>query len=269
MDSPILIIGESGTGKDVLAEIIHHHSSQRDKPLIKMNCGTIPPGLMDKELFETANKGILFLDEIDKMPLSSQEKLLRFLDEGRQSNVRNNLRIIAGTSQNLETMAADNRFNKNFYYRLKVIPFHLPPLRDRKDCILPLIFHYLNFFCGKFKKNGPLGLSPNAADTLEKYTYPGNVRELINICERLVVMTDREKIHTRHLPQSLMNSAGYETLFKDLQASELSHREMMETFEKQLLKNVMTKHKTQLKAANVLGLNQSTIARKLQRYNQA
>lgn len=290
VDSSVLILGESGTGKGVIAELIHYHSKRRDKPMIKLNCGTIPESLVESELFgykkgaftgadknkagrfEIADKGILFLDEIAEVPLSSQVKLLRFLEDGCLSRIgettskRVNVRIIAATNQNLEAMVADKTFRQDLYYRLKVIPILLPPLRNRKACILPLISHYLNYFCEKHEIQGPITLSPNAANTLEAYAYPGNIRELINLCERLVVMKEGNKIHSRDLPQSLMDSAEYETLFKEVQTQELSFREMMETFERQILKNVMETHLTQSKAAKVLGLNQSTIARKLQKY---
>jgi PAS domain S-box-containing protein len=290
VDSSVLILGESGTGKGVIAELIHYHSKRRDKPMIKLNCGNIPESLVDSELFgykkgaftgadknkagrfEMADKGILFLDEIAEVPLASQVKLLRFLEDGCLSRVgettskRVNVRIIAATNQNLEAMVADKRFRQDLYYRLKVIPILLPPLRNRNACILPLVSHYLNFFCEKHGIEGPVTLSRNAANTLEGYSYPGNIRELINLCEQLVVMTEGNKIHSRDLPQSLMNSAEYDTLFKDVQTRELSFREMMETFERQILKNVMETHLTQSKAARALGLNQSTIARKLQKY---
>jgi PAS domain S-box-containing protein len=290
VDSSVLILGESGTGKGVIAELIHYHSKRRDKPMIKLNCGNIPESLVESELFgykkgaftgadknkagrfEIADKGILFLDEIAEVPLASQVKLLRFLEDGCLSRVgettskRVNVRIIAATNQNLEAMVADKTFRQDLYYRLKVIPILLPPLRNRKACILPLISHYLNYFCEKHGIEGPIILSRNAANTLETYAYPGNIRELINLCERLVVMKEGNKIHSKDLPQSLMDSAKYETLFKEVQTQELSHREMMETFERQILKNVMETHLTQSKAARALGLNQSTIARKLQKY---
>ncbi len=290
VDSSVLILGESGTGKGVIAELIHHHSKRRDKPMIKLNCGTIPESLVESELFgykkgaftgadknkagrfEIADKGILFLDEIAEVPLTSQVKLLRFLEDGCLSRIGEtkskqiDVRIIAATNQNLDAMVAKKTFRQDLYYRLKVIPILLPPLRNRKACILPLISHYLNFFCKKHGFQGPITLSSNAADTLEAYAYPGNIRELINLCERLVVMKEGNKIYSKDLPQSLMDSAEYDTLFKEVQTRDLSFREMMETFERQILKNVMETHVTQSKAAKALGLNQSTIARKLQRY---
>ncbi|MCD4719943.1 MAG: sigma 54-interacting transcriptional regulator [Desulfobacula sp.] len=290
VDSSVLILGESGTGKGMIAEMIHYHSNRRDKPMIRLNCGTIPESLVESELFgykkgaftgadknkagrfEVADKGILFLDEIAELPLSSQVKLLRFLEDGHLSRIGDtaskkvNVRIIAATNQNLEKMVADKTFRQDLYYRLKVIPLHLPSLRDRKECILPLISHYIKYFCKKHKIKGPIKLTNNAGDAMEKYAYPGNVRELINICERLVVMNENNKIHYNDLPHSVMDSAKNDNLFTDIHDKGLSLREMMTTFEKQILKDIMNKHLTQSKAAKVLGLNQSTIARKLQKY---
>jgi len=290
VDSSVLILGESGTGKGVIAEMIHYHSKRRAKPMIRLNCGTIPEPLVESELFgckkvaftgadknkagrfEVADKGILFLDEIAELPLSSQVKLLRFLEDGYLSRIGDtaskkvNVRIIAATNQNLEKMVTDKTFRQDLYYRLKVIPIHLPPLRNRKECILPLISHYMKFFCQKHKIKGPIKLTANAGDAMEKYAYPGNVRELINICERLVVMSENNRIHHHNLPHSVMDSAKNDTLFTDLHDKNLSFHEMMAAFEKQILKDTINEHLTQSKAAKVLGLNQSTIARKLQKH---
>lgn len=291
VDSPVLILGESGTGKGILAEMIHYHSNRRDKPLIRLNCASIPEALMESELFgykkgafsgadkdkagsvEMADKGVLFLDEISNIPLASQAKLLGFFEEGcldrsgETADKQVNVRMIASTSENLEALVTEKAFRQDLYYRLKVIPIHLPPLRNRKACILPLISYYLKYFSKKQGINGPITLSKNAANTLEEYAYPGNIRELINLCERLVVMNEKNHIRSRDLPQSLTDSAGYEALFKEVETQTLSHREMMEIFERQIIKNAMDRHQTQSKAAKVLGLNQSTIARKLHKHH--
>jgi len=290
VNSSVLILGESGTGKGIIAETIHYHSNRREKPMIRLNCGAIPESLVESELFgykkgaftgadrnkagrfEMADKGILFLDEIAELPLSSQVKLLRFLEDGYLSRIgettskKVNVRIIAATNQNLENMVADKTFRQDLYYRLNVIPIHLPPLRNRKECVLPLISYYIKYFCKKYKIKGSIKLTHNAGNALEKYAYPGNVRELINICERLVVMNDNNEIHYKNLPHSVMDSPKHDNLFMDLHDKGLSLREMMTTFEKQILKNIMNEHLTQSKAAKILGLNQSTIARKLQKH---
>lgn len=290
-DSSVLILGESGTGKGVVAQMIHYHSKRRDKPLITLNCGTIPEPLVESELFgykkgaftgaskdkpgrfEIADKGILFLDEIAELPLASQVKLLRFLEDGHLSRVGEtnskqvDVRIIAATNRDLKAMVADKSFRQDLYYRLKVIPIRLPPLRDRKECILPLIAHYLGHFSRKHQISGSIVLDSNAADILEKYPYPGNVRELINICERLVVMNENNRIECRDLPQSILNSQPPANRMMRLQNKGLTFRDVMEDFEKKLLQDTMDEHLTQSRAAKVLGLNQSTIARKLQKHN--
>ncbi len=290
VNSNVLVLGESGTGKGVIAEMIHFHSKQCNTPMIKLNCGTIPDALVESELFgyrkgaftgadrnkagrfEMADKGILFLDEIGELPLASQVKILRFLEDGYLSRIgdtaskRVDVRIIAATNQNLEEMVSEKKFRKDLYYRLNVIPIHLPPLRMRRACILPLISHYMNYFCKKHGVNGRITLGSRAKSTLENYAYPGNVRELINICERLVVMNESTTIHYTDLPRNVVGSTEHDGLIMDMQSRGDSLREMMDAFERQILKNTMAEHLTQAKAAKVLGLNQSNIARKLQKH---
>jgi len=286
----VLLLGESGTGKELVANAIHYNSLRGGKPLVKVNCAALPENLIEAELFgyekgaftganrtkagkfEMADKGILFLDEIAELPLSSQVKLLRFLEDGYLSKIgettskKIKARVIAATNQDLEKMVAAKTFRKDLYYRLKVIPLRLPPLRKRKECILPLISHYLKYFSKKYHIKGTISLTGNAADTLEKYTYPGNVRELINMCERLVVMNGNNKIRCKDLPHSIMESINKNNLSMDLHNKGLSWRDMIEAFEKQILKKVMAEHLTQSKAAKILSINQSTIARKLEKY---
>ncbi|NOX32398.1 MAG: PAS domain-containing protein [Deltaproteobacteria bacterium] len=290
VDSTVLITGESGTGKGVIAEMIHNYSKRRGKPMIRLNCGAIPDTLVESELFgykkgaftgankgkpgrfEMADNGILFLDEIAELPLSSQVKLLRFLEDGSLSRIggttskKVNVRILAATNQDLKAMVDNKTFRQDLYYRLKVIPIHLPPLRERKNCILPLVSHHLDYFSKKFDVKKTITLTSKAADALEAYAFPGNVRELINVCERLVVLNENNKIQYKDLPKSITDSAKHDNLIMDLKNKGLSFREMVETFEKQVLKDIMNEHLTQSKAAMVLGLNQSTIARKLQKY---
>ncbi len=290
VDANVIIFGESGTGKDVIAEVIHYYSKQRDKPMIKLNCGAIPDSLVESELFgykkgaftgaekdkpgrfEMADNGILFLDEISELPLSSQVKLLRFLEDGHISRIgettskKIKVRIIAATNQDLEKMVTAKTFRKDLYYRLKVIPLYLPSLRNRQECIMPLILHYLKYFSKKYQIKGTLSLTDNTSEALEKYTYPGNIRELINMCERLVVMNENSKISRKDLPLSVMESINKNNLSMDSNHKRLSWREMIESFEKQLLKRAMDEHRTQSKAAKILGINQSTIARKLKKF---
>ncbi len=290
VNSNVLVLGESGTGKGVIAEMIHFHSKQCNTPMIKLNCGTIPDALVESELFgykkgaftgadrnkagrfEMADKGILFLDEIGELPLASQVKILRFLEDGYLSRIGDtasrkvDVRIIAATNQNLEEMVAEKKFRKDLYYRLNVIPLNLPPLRMRRACILPLISHYMNYFCKKHGFKGRISLDSRAKRTLENYAYPGNVRELINICERLVVMNESNTIQYKDLPHNVVGATEHDGLLMDMQTRGSSLREMMDAFERQILEKTMAEHLTQSKAAKVLGLNQSNIARKLQKH---
>ncbi|MCA1788138.1 MAG: sigma 54-interacting transcriptional regulator, partial [Desulfobacteraceae bacterium] len=177
VDSSVLILGESGTGKGVIADLIHKYSSRADHPMIKINCGSIPETLVESELFgyekgaftgaghkgkpgkfETGDKGIIFLDEIAELPLASQVKLLRFLEDGVITRVGSNrnrpvdVRIIAATNRDLKKMIETHQFRSDLYYRLNVIPVKIPPLRERKDCLVPLINHYMDFFSDKYEK---------------------------------------------------------------------------------------------------------------------
>src|SRR6266702_5235439 len=212
VDSTVLILGESGVGKGVFADLIHKYSSRSEKPLVKINCGAIPESLVEAELFgydkgaftgaqakgkpgyfELADGGILFLDEIAELPLSSQVKLLRFLEDGRVMRVggtqsrKLDVRIVAATHRDLHAMVDQGAFRLDLYYRLSVIPLHVPSLRERTECILPLLRHYLELLGERLGVRRRF--SRAATEALLAYPWPGNVRELMNLCERLVVMS--------------------------------------------------------------------------------
>lgn len=293
VDSTVVFLGESGTGKSVLANLIHKHSARVNEPLIKLNCGAIPESLVESELFgyekgaftgahksgkpgkfEMADRGTLFLDEIGELPLSSQVKLLGFLEDstvcrvGGTVNRTIDVRIIAATNQDLKAMIAKNLFRRDLYYRLNVIPLAIPPLRERKECILPLLNHYIELFSKKYTKKRTVSLTPEVADALVLYDYPGNVRELINICERLVVMSSKGCMAYTDLPASVLSSVGSGTCEQELWDSALTLQEMIERLEKKVLEKTMKSQGTQKKTAELLGLNQSTVARKLKKYAQ-
>lgn len=290
VDSTVLILGESGTGKGVIADLIHRYSSRSDQPMIKLNCGSIPESLVESELFgydkgaftgarksgkpgkfEMADKGIIFLDEIAELPLSSQVKLLRFLEDGNLTRVggtvskKVDVRIIAATNQDLKEMISRNMFRSDLYYRLNVVPLTMPPLRERKDCILPLLNHYMDKFSLKYKKNKKIMLSNNVLDVLMLYKYPGNVRELMNICERLVVMSNDGKVSYSDLPAGVVATMGEDKSDLEMWDNNMTLKELVDRFEKRMIRNAMKKFGTQAAAAAALGLNQSTVARKLKR----
>lgn len=289
VNSSVLVLGESGVGKGVIAELIHRNSGRAEKPLIKLNCGAIPENLIESELFgyekgaftgaqrskpgyfEMADGGILFLDEIAELPLPSQVKLLHFLEDGQimrlggTKSTAVDVRIIAATHRNLEGMVREGAFRVDLYYRLNVIPIHVPALRERPDCILPMIHHYLDHFGSRIKEKKRL--SKEALEVLLSYDYPGNVRELINLCERLVVMSEFDLIEVSDLPSHLINRPVIERAgVPDVWPVQMSLDQIMESVERDLLSQARKRYANQARLAEGLGVNQSTITRKLRRY---
>jgi PAS domain S-box-containing protein len=288
-DSSVLILGESGVGKGVIADMIHHNSRRADRPLIKINCGAIPESLVEAELFgyekgaftgantggkpgqfELANEGILFLDEVAELPLSAQVKLLRFLEDGRITRLgateerKVDVRVLAATHRDLDDMVEKGTFRLDLYYRLNVIPIHVPAVRERKDCLVPLIRHYIDHF--SLINHESRRLSRAAIDALCNYSFPGNVRELMNICERLVVMSETEVIDMVDLPVQVAGSAKTRLPEEMDWPETVTLQEALETVEKKLLTKARERYRSQSRIAEVLGVNQSTIARKLKRY---
>jgi DNA-binding NtrC family response regulator len=226
MKSTVLLSGESGVGKELIADAIHHQSPRRTKPLVKLNCGALPEGLIESELFghekgaftgaiqqrkgrfELADGGTLFLDEISEMPLATQVKLLRVLQEGEFERVggaqtlKGDVRIIAATNLDLEAAVAAGRFRKDLFYRLNVIHLTIPPLRDRGEDIPLLALYFLDKFC--LENDRPaMGFTPNAMLALKNYDWPGNIRELQNVVERAVALTTGNMVHLEDLPDDI------------------------------------------------------------------
>lgn len=287
-DSTVLILGESGVGKGLIADLIHENSVRSDKPIIKLNCGAIPEALIESELFgyekgaftgaenskagqfELANGGILFLDEVAELPLSSQVKLLRFLEDGCITRLGStqkkelNVRVLAATHRDLDAMVKEGRFRLDLYYRLKVIPLQVPALRERRDCIIPLLQHHIDYFC---KKTGTQKrLSSEAANILTTYDYPGNVRELINLCERLVVMTDSSVISKDDLPQEIVSSVTGESWTIASWSKDRTLAEILADVEERIFRGAFDEYRNQYKVASALGVSQATVARRLQKY---
>ncbi len=229
-DVTILILGESGSGKEIIANAIHQNSLRKDKAFIKVNCAALPENLLESELFghekgaftgavarrlgrfEQAHGGTLFLDEIGDMTLATQAKILRVLQEGEferlggEKTVRVDVRIIAATNKNLDVEVTKERFRKDLFFRLSVVPVTLPPLRERREDIPPLAEHFLIKYA---EKNHRLlrGFAPAALDSLMRYDWPGNVRELENVIERAVIMSREKMITPDGLPASIKNLA--------------------------------------------------------------
>src|SRR6201996_1709229 len=225
-DSTVLIHGETGTGKELLARAIHHNSRRKSKPFITINCGAIPKDLVEAELFghtrgaftgahttrigkvEAADEGTLFLDEIGELPLDAQVKLLRVLQQGEISKIGSaevnhvNVRVIAATHRNLQAMIEDGAFREDLYYRLAVVPLHLPPLRERKEDIPELV----ECLFQKAKERHGIAdvqLAPSIIPYLAAYRWPGNVRELENVVERLLVLSSNKSIGEAELPEEI------------------------------------------------------------------
>lgn len=230
-DSTVLVTGESGTGKELLVRALHANSKRADKPFVPINCGAIPKELLESELFghekgafthairsrpgrfELADGGTIFLDEIGEMDLSLQVKILRVLQEkeiervGGTGTKKVDVRVVAATNRNLEEEVARGRFREDLYYRLNVIPIHLPPLRERGSDVLILSNHFLDVFCKK-KDRPPLVMSPDTKKILSAYSWPGNVRELVNFMERLSILVDGNVIHPSDLPSKILDQVG-------------------------------------------------------------
>jgi DNA-binding NtrC family response regulator len=221
--STILILGESGTGKDLVAHAIHYESSRRDRPFFAINCAAIPETLIESELFghekgaftdartqkkgmfEIADGGTLFMDEISEMTLSMQAKLLRVLEGqpfrrvGGVKNLAVDVRVIVASNRNLEEAVRESKFRQDLYFRLAIIPMHLRPLREHKEDIPALLNHFIQHYNKKFRKNIQ-GFTREADEFLMKYNWPGNIRELKNAIERVMILAEGTRITARHLP---------------------------------------------------------------------
>ncbi|RNB79921.1 PAS domain-containing protein [Brevibacillus nitrificans] len=283
VDSPVMLRGESGVGKEVIAKFIHQNSKRAKGSFIKVNCGAIPASLMESEFFgyeagaftgaskdgkagffELADKGTLFLDEIGDMPLDLQVKLLRVLEEqefrrvGGVKMIRSDVRIIAATNQELETMVEQKTFRKDLYYRLQVYPIVIPPLRERKEEIPFFIEHFLKNY--QDKNAIQIQITPEAVQLLYQHNWPGNIRELINVLERMAITCANHTILPEHLPRELFGNLGA--------IVPKTFQEEVELFEYQGLKRALTLHKSTRKAAAALEMSQPTFVRRMKHFDQ-
>jgi two-component system nitrogen regulation response regulator NtrX len=287
----VLITGENGTGKELVARAIHHQSTRLGQAFVEVNCAAIPEELIESELFghekgaftgataarkgkfDQANNGTLFLDEIGDMSLKTQAKILRILQERKFERVGGNrtievdVRVIAATNKNLEQEIREGHFREDLYFRLNVLPFHVPPLRERKDDIPRLANHFLNYFCSQESREIKC-LSPSALQALVRYNWPGNIRELKNLIERMVIMTPELLIDYEDLPESIKNSREEQDAPITLgNISVSSYREAKELFEKQFLKQKLEENSWNIsRTAEEIGLERSNLHRKIKSY---
>ena len=283
----VLITGESGTGKEVLAKSIHFVSSRKDKPFIAVNIPALPETLLESELFghekgaftgaekakkgrfELADSGTIFLDEIGDIPINLQVKLLRVLQEpqierlGSTESINIDVRIIAATHQNLEEKIKEGTFREDLYYRLNIVSLNIPPLRNRKEDVLPLIEYFTEKY-GKENGRQKLSLSKEAVDLLIKYNFPGNIRELENIIERAVVLSRADIITLNDLPG---NVKGFKAE-ADINSNRDSNLiEQVEELEKKLIFDALSKtNGNQSQAGRLLGLTERNLRYKMQKY---
>ncbi|MDQ0412230.1 sigma 54-interacting transcriptional regulator [Mesobacillus subterraneus] len=277
----ILLAGPSGTGKEVIANLIHHESNRKDKPFIKINCGAIPEHLLESELFgyekgaftgarlegkigllELADHGTVLLDEVGELPLSLQVKLLRVLQEKQIQRVGSskikqlNIRIISATNRDLKELVEQGRFREDLYYRLQVVELNIPPLRERPEDIEVLVEHFFTHFCRLY--NIEKLLSDETKAILQSYHWPGNVRELKNLAESMVVSVPSFKIDPEDLPPHFHKFASPDT--------SLNLKQRVEQYEKRLILDALQKHSSIRKAAENLGVDHSTIVKKLKKW---
>ena len=291
-NAPVLITGENGTGKELVARSIHYYSQRRDKPFVEINCAAIPEELIESELFghekgaftgavtqkkgkfDLADGGTIFLDEINDLSLKTQAKLLRILQErkfervGGTRTIEVDVRLIAATSKILEEEIRTGNFREDLFHRLNVVPFHIPPLRERKEDIPLLVEHFLDIFCrreGRELKE----MIPDAVRMMNNYEWPGNVRELKNIIERLVIMTPERTITDRHIPEYIAGGGGSDAgapklgTFLDIN----SLREAREEFEKEFIIQKLEENDWNIsKTAESIELERSNLHRKIKSY---
>ncbi len=292
-DSTVVIYGESGTGKELVARAIHFNSNRKNFPLVPVNCGAIPEDLLESELFghekgaftgairnrvgrfELAQGGTIFLDEIGDMSPSLQVKVLRVIQEkqferiGGVKTMNADVRIIAATHQNLEKAVQEKRFREDLFYRINVIPVHLPPLRQRGADIPIMANHFLQKF-NKLKNKNINMITPGAMDHFMLYPWPGNVRELENLIEMLVVMKEDGDVGVDDLPPKIRNHRGGEEVFDNIEMPDegVCFNDMVSQFEKGLLVKALKKSGgIKNRAAKYLNLNRTTLVEKLKRFN--
>ncbi len=286
VDSTVLLCGDSGVGKDVLARLIHGLSRRREKPFVSINCGAIPENLLESELFgyekgaftgadregkpglfEEAAGGTILLDEVGEMPLPLQVKLLKVIQErqcrrlGGRSTIDLDIRVLAATNRDLKKMVKEGRFREDLFYRLYVVPIEVPPLRQRREDILPLALRFLKEYNRKYQVTRTLG--QELLQVLEHYDWPGNVRELQNVVERMVVTADNDVLEPRHLPDSVRGGEHQAAGAGGLAVPRgLTLKEARDILERGMIEQALAQSASVREAAKALGVSHPTVLRK-------
>lgn len=290
--STVLITGESGTGKELIARAIHYNSARREQPFVVVDCGTIPENLMESELFghtrgsytgavttekgllESANGGTLFLDEISNLPLSMQSKLLRVLQErelravGGRKMLKVDIRFIAATNRDLSEMVKEGTFREDFFYRLNVFPIHIPPLRNRKDDIPPLAYHFLHKY-GKDIGKGIAHISTDAMRRLITYDWPGNVREIENVIHRAVIVCNGNTLKPEHIILPLEQETDIPKTLDELKKRKKDLRlKSIEEIERSFLVSALQRNSWNIsRAARDVGMQRTNFHTLLKKYS--
>ena len=286
LDTTVLLLGEPGTGKELLAEYIFRNSAKKNKAFIKINCAAIPENLIESEffgyergsftgadkdgkigIFEACNGGTLFLDEIGDLPIQVQSKLLRVLQEkeifriGGKENIPVDVRIIAATNVDLVKAIKQGKFREDFYYRLNVIPILMPPLRARKEDVEPLALHFIELFNKKYYLNK--GIMPEGIEALKNYDWPGNVRELSNVIERSMIGYDGDLITKFQIERQMAS----QDVYAEKERMEVSLRETIEKYERDIFINMLSKYSNHTQVARALKIDKATVSRKIKKYD--
>lgn len=290
VDSSVLITGESGVGKGLIAEFIHKNSNRGQGPFIKIDCSSIPASLFESELFgyekgaftgaekngkigllEMANGGSVFLDEIGEMPMALQPKLMRAIQDrevmpvGGQKVKALDVRFISATNVDLMQMIQDKQFREDLYYRLNVVPIHIPPLKERQEDLVPLIKHLLEKINSRYGFKKQMTADVHAA--LLRYSWPGNVRQLENFIERLVVSTPGDLIRLQDVPGDMLSSASSYRFDFDLNTE--SYKDILARYDSFVIEQAIKNEGSIPKAAAKLGVDPTTLRRKQERYNKS
>jgi DNA-binding NtrC family response regulator len=285
--STVLIMGESGTGKELISRAIHYNSNRKNYPFVTINCAAIPETLIESELFghekgaftnaiekklgrfEVAHQGTLFLDEIGELSLTTQAKILRFLEEkefnrvGGSKTIKVDVRLITATNKDLNQLIKKGGFREDLYYRINVVPIVIPPLRERKEDIPILIDHFINKFNVENNKNVK-GINKEALEFLMQYEWPGNVRELENLIERVIALTSNEYIPATELPYSFKNIPKINGLKESVLDGKVSFLQAEEEFEKEVILDALKKtNYIQSHAAEILGISRRILKYKM------